>query len=555
MFRIISLGILLSFALQAELTPDQKASDLRSIADRLAKMYAPAEWKRVAFKKDPLEIGPWVEKARQTANDLAYYEVVVEYIASLQDGHTYYILPSTFRATLGFGVDMYEGKVVIDSIDRTRLSEADFAAKIGDELLKIDGQAVGDWMAATSRLLGEGSPGTLRRTVAGFLTVRDQALLPRAVELGDTATVEIMQEGGTTASYTIPWRKTGYPVRTLPGIPAVKQAAAAAAASEETFEAKRTRARRDNWKTRDKDWVLGVGSKNMLFGGGDAFVKRVGDAASDRFTSGIFTKGERKIGYVRVPQFNFSSVFTALANELAALDGMTEGLILDLMRNPGGSACGAQALVARVTGDPFRVFRAQHRITFGDVLSAWFYLDDARRFGDADDVAEAELLVREYEAALNEGRALTNPLPVCGSKETEEPFRNAAGELGGYTKPVVLLVDEFSASASELVASSLKDNGRALVVGKRTAGAGGSVIDAEYGTLSEGQGAITWALGVRPVEIDTGGEYPVGPYVENIAVRPDKELDLMTVDNLKNNGAAFREALLTLADEFIQSRK
>ena len=561
MLRPISLLIGLSFLLHAELTPDQKASDFRSVVDKLTKFYAPLEWKKAALKRDPFAVTEWVERARKTTSDITYYELVTEYVASLEDGHAYYAVPASFRARLGFTVDLYDGKVLIDSIDRRLVSESAFPGKIGDEILKIDGQTAADWILAASRVVGEGNREAQRRVAASMMTSRPQAYWPRAVDLGDAAEVEMLLDGGAQGTFRVPWIKSGYPLRSLPGIPTVSSAGEPARHSEEEdptveLSARRERARRGEWKSRNEDWALGVGTLDMPFARGESFQMRIGDSAGDRFRSGIFTNDGRKIAYVRIPRFDFSSIYTALARELAALDGLTEGLILDVTRNPGGFACGAQALAARVTGDPFKVFRAQYRVANEDLYAAWGYLDYARNFGNEREIAEAEMLYNEYEAVLKEGRFVTRPLPLCGSSETAEPYRDpATGALGGYTKPVVLLVDEFSASASESLGSMLQDNGRALVVGKRTAGAGGAVYDVDYGVLSEGSGGVTWALGVRPVEIDTRGEYPVGPYVENIGIRPDRVLERMTVENLKGFGAAYREALLAIAAEFIASRQ
>src|SRR5689334_9059347 len=101
----------------AQLKPEQKIADFRNLAGLYAKEYASYEWKRDLFGFDVLDIKPWLDRVARTTDDLDFYEVCVEYIARLNDTHVPFVLPSNFVASLGFTVDIYEGKVLVDSIN------------------------------------------------------------------------------------------------------------------------------------------------------------------------------------------------------------------------------------------------------------------------------------------------------------------------------------------------------------------------------------------------------------------------------------------------------
>src|ERR1043166_2796736 len=119
---VIAAGF--SAALAQNLTPAQKDSDFRYLASLYATYYAPADWKKQLFKFDLFDLKPWLERAAQTKTDLDFYELCVEYVASLNDTHDSFRLPSDFVATLGFSVDIYDGVLLIDSLNRTQIPTA-----------------------------------------------------------------------------------------------------------------------------------------------------------------------------------------------------------------------------------------------------------------------------------------------------------------------------------------------------------------------------------------------------------------------------------------------
>nr|ART36029.1 B19 [uncultured bacterium] len=125
-------------------------------------------------------------------------------------------------------------------------------------------------------------------------------------------------------------------------------------------------------------------------------------------------------GYLRISQFQMNTG-RKLRDEISALKekngGTLKGLVLDLRNNPGG------------------------------VLTAAVSVSDA--------------FISEGLIVYTEGRG----------PESEQKFSATSGDiLDGV--PIVVLVNAGSASASEIVAGALQDNGRAIIMGEKTFGKG-----------------------------------------------------------------------------------
>src|SRR5689334_23361592 len=127
MRNTVFLLLLPLFSASAQLTPDQRMSDFMNLSGLYAKNYAPYEWKCDIYHFDLLNVGPWLDQVANAKDDLDFYDVCVRYVASLKSGgHDRFLVPSRFSASLGFSVDIYDGKTLIDSISRSRLPAATF---------------------------------------------------------------------------------------------------------------------------------------------------------------------------------------------------------------------------------------------------------------------------------------------------------------------------------------------------------------------------------------------------------------------------------------------
>jgi carboxyl-terminal processing protease len=150
-----------------------------------------------------------------------------------------------------------------------------------------------------------------------------------------------------------------------------------------------------------------------------------------------------KVGYIRLKQFNANATKDMRAAVKDLESQGVQGYVLDLRSNPGG------LLMASV-----------------EIARQW----------------------------LNEG--------IIVSTKTRDGIQDVKRATGKAvtTKPLVVLVNEGSASASEILSGALQDNNRAVLVGQKTFGKG--LVQSVRG-LSDGSGmTVTIAKYLTPLNHD-----------------------------------------------------
>ncbi len=171
----------------------------------------------------------------------------------------------------------------------------------------------------------------------------------------------------------------------------------------------------------------------------------------------IKNEGQIKVGYMRLDEFS-SHAAEQMEEAIEELETQeVEGFVLDLRGNPGG------LLFASV-----------------DIARMWM-----------------------------ETGAIVKTIDRQGGDQEYSANRTALTTL-----PLVVLVDNYSASASEILAGALKDSGRATIVGTRTFGKG--TVQSVH-SLSNGSGlAVTVSRYYPPSGID----------INKKGITPDIEIDL-----------------------------
>jgi hypothetical protein len=552
-----------------QLTVEQKVADFQEVAGLYAKRYAPYEWKRDTQGFDLLNAGPWLDKILATKDDLDFYEVLSEYVSKLNDAHDVYTLPANFQATLNFSVDIYDGKLLVDSINRTALPATQFPFAIGYELVSLDGRHARPLLQTLLRYEIAANRRSTSRLAATLLTNRPQVLMPHAADVPEISTVVFRRPDSQLETYRIPWVKSGLPLvavgkYTTPAATPLSQLAAGDSSADEIPAYMAPLIRLQNCRIPSRT-VVGFGALTPIFAQSlpPGFVRRLGSAAGDPFFSGVFQAGGFRIGFIRIPSYSPTSTtaaLTAFQNEMAYFQANTDGLVIDEMRNPGGSLSYVNQLLSLVIPVPWRAMGFEVRATSEWVVSISTALEQAKAAGAAQNIIDLLQMIKGAIVDANASfRGRTEPIPLDTAQLDRPPATDSQGNLLAYTKPLVVLIDEMSASGAEAFAAGIQDNARGRLVGWRTMGAGGSVEAWEAGSYSLGSTSVTESLMNRGHNVITGGHrktfYPPAPYVENIGVRPDLRIDYMTSDNLYQSGKPFVDAFVTAIVNQIQKSR
>lgn len=576
---------------QDALTQEQRIADLTQLASQYAKNYGPYEWKRDALGFDLLRLTPWLQRIHH-ADDLDFQEALIEYVASLNDAHDFIAFPTTFSASLPMTVDIYDGKVLIDSINRTRLPLAQFPFVVGDELVSLDGRPVQQLIESFRKYAVAANQRSTDRAAAARLVSRSQQIMPHLPDLGDNATVVIrLAATNATSTYTIPWVKNGIPVLSqgpLPspvrgngrlflstdgqditaGLPGSLSATASVFKIADGGPVDDTlpgymdpiRPLLNVSVSADYYSVLGIGSRFPIFAPPAGFVDLNAPCATCIvrpgeplfFLFGTFTSASGvRVGFLRIPSMSPPSSAIALAQldrAMAVFGATTDGLVVDVMRNPGGLVSFVEAVSQRLIPTPFTSIGFEIRATGAWLFSFASQLTNAR-LNPATPPAVLANLEANFNAVLtafneNRGRSIPISLNSTGSLQLQPV-------AGAYTKPILMLTDEFSASGGDMLPAIFQSNHRGPVFGWRTMGAGGSVVGFSGPAFTESIFRVTVSL-MNRLHVVTTPDFPPAPYIENIGVRPDIAVDYMTRANLMSAGAPFVQAFTQAIENLVR---
>jgi len=562
--RFLIIGLLLVANSFAQLSPSQKQQDFLNLAGLFNKQYGPYEWKKQLFGFDALDVRPWLARVIASKDDPEFLDICQEYTASFRDGHVFFSIPANFSAQVPISVDIYDGRVLVEAISRVTFPLATAPILRGDEIVSLDGKPVVEIMQSLERYAGSlANPRAARRSAADFLFSRPQSRIPQAILVGDSVEIGVRHRGSDdVTTYMTPWVKSGEPIRTLGLIPTLNGSRVARLLSG-AGQPKSIPTEGPSWKRilwehgysaadhepADLDptievfhGVTGRSATLPVFTLPTGFVRRIGQTNADNFLTGTYTSGGKRIGYIRIPRMtpnNFNFALAQFETEITFLEANTDGLVVDVMRNPGGIIEYGHSLAEYFVSSRQDAVGFQLRATLSRITNLSSQLTAFRNQNAPAWVIQLfQKTLDDVKTAYSENRGLTGTLPLDRPYLDIYPATDVNFRPVVYTRPMIILMDEFSVSTADLFPAVLQDAGRAKLVGYRSGGLGGTNGSFYSGVYSETTTGVTFGLMVRPKAINAEG-FPSTQYIENVGVRPDIELDYMTTANLLQNGVPF----------------
>ncbi len=515
--------------------------EIEYIGSLYSTFYAPKAWKESHLGWDLMaQLNLAQAKLAAAQNLREAREAVATMIRSTADYHVAYSFYSTERASLPFQVKTVEGKTLIVFIDRTKMSEKSFPFQEGDELLTLGSVPVAQAVSEIGKVLGANVPETDQAMADLFLTRRSGRLnfqVPRG-----PVTVSIKRASdGSVGTIQLAWEYKPELLNNR-GIP-FTLARQPRSLFDKKMKAGIT-----------KEFMADSQASNLhVIGAKKSFVPdfgtRIWEApAESTFDAYIFHDGDgRDVGVIRIFSYEVDDYQKAVKDFASIIEHMektTHALIIEQNNNPGGSVFYLYSLASMLSEQVLTVPKHRIALLHSEAKECVEFLEKVEKVKTDEDAADlfggtqgypatyqlamatqdfCQSLVKQYQA----GKGLSEPLHLWGvDKINPNPIH--------YTKPMIVLVNQLDFSGGDFFPAIMQDNKRATIVGTRTAGAGGYVLEAQFPSNFGLEniaftGSIAERLDLKPIE--------------NLGVTPDVALP-MTVEDYRNGFQLYRQGVL-----------
>lgn len=488
MFKKTFLFLLLTAAsLSADniSTKNKMINLLESIRTDFEAGYAPKDWKKEHINWDLDEQFEIAKNQILTTEDITvaeFQQILKGFFLSPRDHHVGIKFFSTESAELPISIRSVAGQVYIVYVDSEKINPGLFPVSAGDELITFDGKpAMEAIIEFQKQAFHSDCEGTDRALAQTFFTNR-VASRGHAIPTGPV-TIEVKSAGSNTLrSVQLCWE---YTPEMITADYSVTREKLPEIASFDFIGCDEPLA------DYDKQNPFQRGSK---YGYLPSLGKKIWQSSPyDFFDAYVYqTKDRALVGYIRLPSYSPfipELFFESFKEVIVHFQEITDALVIDQTNNPGGSMLYLYAIASLLSDKP--LFTPKHKFTINQlhVYEAAEMIPLLSSIKNDQDAIEifgetvhgypmsyqfVQFMLDYYRFIQSEWKAkktITSPHHLYGVDRI-----NPHPEVN-YTKPILLLIDELDFSGGDFFPAIMQDNKRAVVMGTKTAGAGGYVRD------------------------------------------------------------------------------
>ncbi|MDF2549430.1 MAG: protease-like factor [Chlamydiales bacterium] len=496
---------------------ERAAMELDHIAAILVERYAPYQRKKELFAWD---LAKELQKAKAELSlqrDLSLKEkqrIVSRFLNTTGDYHVNVQFYSTEEARLPFKIIQAEGAYYITSIDRSRLPQASYPIQEGDQILAFNERPIEEEIEAmrTAKGWAQNFPSaeSTEAMLASLVTHR-RACLGEEVPQG-LLSIRVKQSDQKERDFYLVWEY--FEEQILSYDPPIENRLRSKGDffSDEMLVDLLAKVQRGPEVIPQLKKFFHQSLIHSSFsainpeaaspwdmGARKSFIPPLGPMiwqSPEHFPyfAYIYQNEDKKlIGYLRIPHYQGSIGFARLFQEIIAkFQEVTDGLIIDQVNNPGGHLFHLYTLLSMLTDQPLETPHHRIMLSTDDLFLARLLLSLLDEMGTPEQAAgliglftspyptnyQNVLLVKEYcRFVINQceqGKKLSDPYYLLGVDQIQ-PHPTTR-----YTKPILLVTNEKDYSAADICPAILQDAKRAVLIGGRTAGAGGCVNYTSY---------------------------------------------------------------------------
>ena len=535
---------------QSSVLKKRVLSDLESIHNMFAVKYAPLFWKQKYLKWD---LDQAAKEAKDKINSMAGPSlkdcqiVIRDFFKSACDYHVGVKFFSTESSSLPFMLKGADKRYFVCEVDEASAAAVKFPFNVGDEILQFDRRPVSE-VVDELRVSTLGTKNTYETDVA----LTELSLTSRNGMSGDSvpkgfALITGRRIGSSEIiTVAVPWDYHPEEVKDFSEA-AVQVPQKGVYCGKDTDWNKDFQKEIRRSKFFDKRMMLYAWDENRnhpksqhTIGSRNSFVPALGRVVWENnpascFDAYIFiTATQKRVGYIRIPHYlGGEEEVQEFGYIMNLFQRCTDSLVIDQLNNPGGSIFYMYGLLSTLTNRPLVSPKHHLALTQQEVMTSLQMLpyisqvrDDATAKQVLGNSMDGYNIDYEFVCVLrrfcnfvidqwNKGNLYTDLTHIFGV-DTIRPHPSYR-----YTKPILVLINSLDFSGGDFFPSILQDNKRAIIMGTRTAGAGGFVLQTSFPNHSGIQGVgFTGSLAER---IN-------GKPLENLGVEPDIKYSLTPED-------------------------